>query len=96
MKPVAPWRLVKVEAGNEYRLDVTFMDGLKGFVDVSQWLKSNRIEGSLFEKLRDQAFFRQVTIELGVITWPNGADLSPAAIYDAIQQTGCWKPELTE
>jgi hypothetical protein len=41
VKPVAPWRLVKVEAGNEYRLDVTFMDGLKGFVDLSH--STNRL-----------------------------------------------------
>ena len=42
--------------------------------------------------MRDEDFFRLAIIELGVITWPNGADLSPDALYDEIQLTGTWKP----
>jgi hypothetical protein len=27
---------------------------------------------------------------LGAIQWPNGADLAPDAMYDAIRQSGLW------
>jgi hypothetical protein len=74
-----------------YRLRVTFVDGSRGLVDLSAWLASDRIVGSVFEPLRDEAFFRQVSVELGAVTWPNGADLAPDTMYDAIQSDDCWK-----
>jgi hypothetical protein len=36
----------------------------------------------VFEPLRDEAVFRQVTIDDdGAVCWPNGADLVPDAIH---------------
>lgn len=90
--PCAPWRVSKITIEPGYRLHVTFMDGSTGWVDLSHWLFSRRIDGSVFEALRDEDSFRLATVELGVITWPNGADLSPDALYDEIQLNGEWKP----
>ena len=70
------------------------MDGSTGWVDLSLWLRSGRIDGSVFEALRDEDFFKFATVELGAIAWPNGADLSPDALYDEIHMNGEWKPIL--
>jgi hypothetical protein len=48
------------------------------------------VTGTLFEPLRDRDYFRQVRIELVAVTWPNGADLAPDAMYDAIRASGHW------
>ena len=32
-------------------------------------------------------------IEMGAVQWPNGADLAPDAMYDAIRQSGVWTLE---
>jgi hypothetical protein len=82
---------IKVESG--YRLKVSFMDGTVGWVDLSRWLPSKRIDGSIFEPLREMDFFKQAEVALGAITWPNGADLPPDVIYDAVRHSGIWKPE---
>ena len=85
--PSAPWRVFSINIVPGYRLQVTFMDGTRGWVDLNHWLFSSRIDGSVFEELREEDYFRCATIELGAITWPNGADLSPDAMYDALQQS---------
>ena len=92
IRPCAPWRVLSINIVPGYRLQVTFMDGSTGLVDLSHWLFSRRIDGSVFEALREEDFFRLATVELGAITWPNGADLSPDALYDEIQLCGEWKP----
>jgi hypothetical protein len=46
-----------------------------------------RIEFSgVFEPLREPAFFARVTVdpEIGTVVWPNGADLDPLVLYDAV------------
>jgi hypothetical protein len=90
--PCAPWRVLNIKTEPGYRLQVTFMDGTTGWVDLSHWLFSKRIDCSFFEALREEDFFELATVELGVITWPNGADLSPDAMYDEIQLSEQWKP----
>jgi hypothetical protein len=77
---------------HDYRLKVIFADGA-GEVEMKKWLFSNKITGSIFEPLRDKAFFGEVFVDLGVVTWPNGADLAPDAMYDAIKREGCWVVE---
>lgn len=92
IKPLAPWRVAKADAEAGFRLTVSFMDGQTGTVDLRDWLHSKRIDGTIFEPLREEAFFRKVGVELGAVAWPNGADLSPDAMYDAIRRDGFWVP----
>ncbi|MGB5815220.1 MAG: DUF2442 domain-containing protein [Thermoanaerobaculia bacterium] len=62
---------------SDFRLHVEFADGTEGEVDLS-----DRLDGPVFEPLRDPDYFAQVSIdEFGVICWPNGADLAPDALY---------------
>ena len=73
-------RVVRVIALPDYRLHVEFQDGVTGTVDLSADL-----HGAIFEPLRDTALFDAVQVdEFGAITWPNGADLAPDALYAEI------------
>src|SRR5712691_866371 len=84
LRPVAPWRVASVVAAPEARLRVTFMDGTQGEVDMGAFLRDPKLDGTVFEPLRDPALFARVAIVLGAVQWPNGADLAPDAMYDAI------------
>jgi hypothetical protein len=75
------------------RLRVAFVDGTQGEVDMTPMLASPDTDGTVFEPLRDPAFFSQARIVMGAVTWPNGADLAPDAMHDEIQARGVWKLE---
>lgn len=53
-------------------------------------IESPTVSGTLFEPLRDPDYFQQVRVELGAVAWPNGADLAPDVMYDAIRADGQW------
>ena len=77
-------RVVEVRPLDGYRLWLRFQDGIFGIVDLS-----GELWGAVFEPLKDQALFAQVSVhpELDTVTWPNGADLAPEFLYRAAQQT---------
>ncbi len=89
-QPVAPWRVVTVEPLPDLRLRVAFADGTSGEVWLKSFLESPQVTGTIFEALRDPSTFSHVRVELGAVTWPNGADLAPDAMYDAIRTHGQW------
>ena len=86
----APWRVVAVEPLTDRRLKVTFTDGTTGEVHLHAFLESPQVRGTIFEALRDAEFFARVRAVLGAVTWPNGADLAPDAMYEAIRDSGHW------
>ncbi len=53
-------------------------------------LNSAEVAGTVFEPLREPLFFEQARVVLGAVAWPNGADLAPDAMYDAIRARGTW------
>ena len=70
--------IVNAEYRGDFRIQVTFNDGVQNVLDFSQWL-----EGPIFEPLKDREYFRRFFVEGGTITWPNGADIAPETLYDA-------------
>ena len=41
-------------------------------------------------------YFAQARLELGTVTWPNGADLDPSLMHDQIRQSKTWSvPEVS-
>ena len=86
--PAAPWRVKALSVLPEYRLAVTFMDGTKGIADFSAVLTAR--ECGIFEALKDRACFDQARLELGVVTWPSGADINPAWMYEQIRENKLW------
>lgn len=89
-RPAAPWRVVAVQPKPGLRLAVTFVDSTAGEVRLQEFLESPAVTGTVFAPLRDPDVFARARVELGVITWPNGADLAPDAMYDAIRSEGFW------
>ena len=93
IRHVVPWRVVSVSAEPDLRLQVTFMDGTTGEVDLRNFLSEAKIKGTVFEPLRDPEIFVQVCVETGAVRWVNGADLAPDTMYDAIKSQGHWVVE---
>ena len=73
--------VIDVRVLRPYVIEVTFADGVRGSVDVAP-----ELYGPVFEPLRDPAYFQQATVdaEVGTVVWPNGADLSPESLYEAV------------
>jgi hypothetical protein len=90
LRHAAPWRVSSVTALPDFRLRVVFVDGKTGNVDMSRFLSNSEIDGTIFEPLRDPKVFSQAQVVLGAIQWPNGADLAPDAMYDAIRERSVW------
>jgi hypothetical protein len=67
---------------DDYRLRVQFDDGIVGVVDITRLV---RFDG-VFAPLRSEEYFRRVAVhpELGVVFWPNGADLDSDVLYSEI------------
>ena len=84
----APWRLTKIKPLANYRLEVEFIDGTHGFVEMSQRVKS--VKAGVFAALKDVSLFNQVHLEHGVATWPGEIDLAPDAMHDEIKLHGKW------
>ena len=83
--PRSPWRVAEVLPLPDYRLKVTFLDGLEGVVDMSLLIQSPN--AGVFAALADPAAFASVRIEMGAPTWPGELDIAPDAIHDAILQS---------
>ena len=85
---VVPWQVTKVKPLKDYKLEVMFIDGTHGFVEMEQMIMN--IEAGVFASLRDINTFNQVYLEYGVTTWPGELDLAPDAMYDEIKSNGTW------
>ncbi len=81
MDYVSPGKLVpvtSVEVIGEYRLRLTFKDGVVGDVSFA-----DREWKGVFEPLRDPKRFAKVSIEFGTIVWPeDGLDMAPEPLYE--------------
>jgi len=66
------------EYAEDYKLILTFDNGVKKLVDLK-----DRLEGEIFEPLKEIEYFRQVKVEpeLGTVCWPNEADFAPDTLY---------------
>jgi len=75
-----------------YRLELTFADGVRGEVDLSERIVGR---GGIFKPLEDPAFFRQVRVndELGTIVWPNDVDFCPDLLYRWATGESVLRPE---
>jgi len=84
----APWRVRAVSVQPGYRLSITCNDGTSGIVDMSA-LVNSPVAG-IYAALKDAQLFQKVSIELGALTWPNGADLDPLWTHEEISKNITW------
>jgi hypothetical protein len=52
----------------------------------------NSASAGIFAALKDAQLFQKVSIELGALTWPNGADLDPLWVHEEIGKNKTWSP----
>ena len=69
--------VIRAEYRSEFRIHVTFQDGVESTIDFASWL-----EGPVFEPLKERAYFQRFFIDGGTIAWPNGADIAPETLYE--------------
>ena|SRR5207244_6765007 len=74
--------VVRAEYRGEFRIHLVFSDSSEATVDFRHWL-----DGPVFEPLKDRSYFRRFFIDGGTVVWPNGADIAPETLYDAVQAT---------
>jgi hypothetical protein len=86
--PRSPWRVASVKVLPDYRLDVCFLDGTQGIVDLAGLVTSNK--AGVFAQLLAPDLFAKAYVEFGAVTWPGELDLAPDAMYRAIKKTGIW------
>jgi hypothetical protein len=67
LQPRMPWRVAEVKALPNFRLHVTFQDGLQGIVCLQQRVASEN--AGVFKSLADKAVFDAVTVRHGAVTW---------------------------
>jgi hypothetical protein len=72
----------KIKFLKPYSYFIEFDNGLKGTVDFEHLLD----KGPIFSPLKNIRLFRSARIEGGTISWPNGADVAPETLYEAIQK----------
>jgi len=86
--PTAPWRIQAVSVLPDHQLAVTFHDGSTGLADFSAI--ATAANPGIYAPLADSDFFAQVQIELGVLSWPNGADIDPAWLHENLAVGKTW------
>lgn len=71
-------RVVEAEYVSDYKILITFNNGIKKIVDLEKDLW-----GTMFEPLQDKNLFKlfRVDKDIHTIIWPNGADFSPDSLY---------------
>ena len=67
----------------DFVLELDFDDGTKKSVDFSLWL-----DGEVFEPLKNKTFFKKFFLDGTTVAWPNGADIAPETLYEAIDIGG--------
>lgn len=72
--------VVRAQYRGDFRVDLTFNDGVEGCVDFEPWLV-----GPVFEPLKSYDYFQRFFLDGGTIAWPNGADIAPDTLYEAVR-----------
>ena len=72
-------RITNASVCGPFRLRLTFNVGVEKVVDLT-----GELTGPIFHPLQVREFFEQVILDrvCGTVTWPNGADFAPEALYE--------------
>src|SRR5881296_3856368 len=73
--------VVNAEHRGGFRLHIVFNDASENTIDFAPWL-----EGPMFQLLKDPQYFQRFFVDGGTVVWPNGADIAPETLYDAVQR----------
>lgn len=76
------WDIIEVKIKGSRTFKVIFADGLTGEVVIDPSFCKG-----VFKPLLDDDMLKQVKVENGVITWPNGLDLAPDTMHKEINRS---------
>ncbi len=71
-----PYDVLYVKPLAEYKIYVEIKNGTRGVFDMQPYIE--KLPAS--HKLRHLAYFNQVTILYGDVTWPDGEDIAPETL----------------
>ena len=71
------WSVKKVEARDDYTLELTFEDGERKLFDMKPYL--NR---GVFRDLKDIKMFKTARVCFSSVAWANNINFDPEALYD--------------
>ena len=69
--------VIKATYLDEYKILLAFNNGVKKTVDLK-----SKLNGEVFEPLKELNYFRRFTIRFNTIEWNNGVDLAPEYLYE--------------
>ena len=69
--------VIEAEYVVDYKIKITFDNGLSKVVDFSKWLV-----GEMFEPLKEKEYFKKFFIDGWTVCWGNGADIAPETLYE--------------
>ncbi|MDE8601667.1 DUF2442 domain-containing protein [Marinomonas sp. RSW2] len=69
-------KVTHVKAMNKHLLKLTFENGDVRVFDVSSFL-----DKGIFQELKDESYFKQVSVAFGGIQWPHEQDFSKDTLY---------------
>ena len=72
--------VIRAKYDGGFSIHLTFDDSTEGTVDFQDWLV-----GPVFEPLKDHTYFQTFFVDGGTVAWPNGADIAPETLYDAVR-----------
>lgn len=75
-------RVIDAEYLHDYLIHIAFSNGKEGTIDLSPYLGQG-----VFEPLKNKEYFMKVFVDGWTISWPNGADFAPEALYDMIERS---------
>ena len=75
-------QVVRATYEKDFRIRLTFNDGVEASVDFRSWLA-----GPVFEPLQKTSYFKKFFLDGGTVVWPNGADVAPETLYEAATQS---------
>ncbi|MBK9049657.1 MAG: DUF2442 domain-containing protein [Chloroflexi bacterium] len=85
-------RVKKVQILEDFWILLEFDNEVEKKVNLEPFL-----HGPIFEPIRQhKAVFRQIHVENGTITWPNGADIDPDVLYYGLKPAWMEVQELEE
>ena len=65
-----------------YKIFLGFDDGLKGIVDLKNFIFNN--DFSAFKRLQDKKQFKDFNLENHTLVWGNDLDLAPEFLYNLL------------
>ena len=76
------WDVTTVRALPDFTLEVDLADGRHGVFDLRPFLDRPGLQ-----RLKDPAYFSQVGVRLGALTWPHDEDVAPDTLAANLKVT---------